>query len=85
MCGPGKMTRVWNLHANFRLFSRKTAAMLKRTALVDNPDHVVHLLFSTRRGQWLIDDGCMLVGILPVCCSDQKLEGGRNQKDEKVG
>lgn len=67
-----------------QLFSHKTATRLESTGLAAYPVLSIVLNVSARRTKWLIYNGNMLTGILPICCSDQQLEEERSKADENV-
>lgn len=56
--------------------------MQKSTALVAYPVHVIPLNVSVKRGKCLIVNEHTLVGLLPVCCSDEQLEREESEEDE---
>lgn len=67
-----------------QLFSDKMAATVKSTESKGCSVHAISFHASARGGEWLIDNGYVLVGSLPACCSDEHLEEKGGGQDEEM-
>lgn len=57
---------------------------LKSTELVFYSVHGIPLTVLQRKSQWLIDNIHTLVGVLPVCFSNEEVEEGANGEEEEI-
>lgn len=68
-----------------QLLFDKTATTLRSTVLVVSPVHSITILnVSARRRLWLIGNGHILVGYLPVYRSGEHLEGAGSEENGEM-
>lgn len=67
-----------------QFFSHRKPTTLNSTALVDSPVHTIALNMPTRKREWSLDYGHMLVELLSVCRTQEELEEGKAAKNEKL-
>lgn len=67
-----------------QIFSDKTAMTLRCTALLAYAVHGNLLNVTISRRKRSIDNGHMLVGFLPVCCTPKALKEEKSTKHENI-